>query len=169
MDHLSDKSVQYREVFACFGLAMYHTQCLEKEIGILLATQFNPRFLASNEEKRDRAFDAAFAKTLGMLITELKKTMNVPSDLEARLVQAVKARNWLSHHYFWERSGHILTEEGREYMIEELTKTAEEMNQLDNLLTTLGMEWFKQHGITNELLQEHLAQLVEETKRRLTQ
>jgi hypothetical protein len=78
-DHdLPVEAKQRRETFARFGLAMYHAQCVERQIGILLATTLNPDFLRSSQEERDRFFDVEFAKTLGRLVGVLgeKLTLN---------------------------------------------------------------------------------------------
>lgn len=52
---------QRRETFARFGLAMFQAQCVERQIGILLATTLNRDCLRLPPEERERLFEMEFA------------------------------------------------------------------------------------------------------------
>jgi hypothetical protein len=149
-------AAQRRETFARFGLAMYHAQCVERQIGILLAMTFYPNFLRTSPEERDRFFDREFSKTLGSLVATLRQRINVPDDFDRRLRRAVKLRNWLAHEYFWQRPGSILTWDGRERMIAELRETADFLNAMDQELTRISDNWLNRVGLPRNVIEAEL-------------
>ena len=72
-EDLSFEAQQRREGFARFGLAMYFSQCLEVQIGLLLASMYNQEFLRVPPEDRDAFFDRGSKKTLGRMKRDLGK------------------------------------------------------------------------------------------------
>lgn len=144
---------QRRETFARFGLAAYEAQCVERQLGILLATTLNPRFFQSSPEERDRFFDTEFAKTLGQMLTALRARTTLAPTLEPRLRQALELRNWLAHNYFGERADSILSWDGRERMISELQETADFLASVDVELTTISEQWLQRAGISKKKIE----------------
>ena len=140
---------QNREVFGRFGLAMYHAQCLEIQIGQMAAT-YDPKFAEMSPDERGRAFDEEQEKTLGRLIERLAKRMAMSSVLRGRLIEAKKLRNWLAHRYFWERAKDILKPEGRDNMIVELQEKADFFKELDQELTDFAQELLFRAGASRE-------------------
>lgn len=57
----------------------------------------------------DEFMDRHFERPLGKLIGSLRAVTTVPSDLDARLREALESRNWLAHHFFRERAREFLT------------------------------------------------------------
>ena len=53
MENLDYDSQQRRETFALYGLAMYHAQCFEKSLVIVVSAAYNKEYFKSdsNEEK----------------------------------------------------------------------------------------------------------------------
>lgn len=144
---------QRRETFARFGLAMFQAQCVERQIGILLATTVNREFLRTPSEERARLFEMEFARTLGNLVKALRERMTVASEFESRLRRAVEIRNWLAHDYFWERAGSILTWDGRQGMISELQAAADYLGAVDEELTAISMHWLDRIGVSREAVE----------------
>lgn len=161
MEILDADARQRREVFARYGLAMYHAQCIEKSLAILLSAVFEKRFLSSTPEVRDELFDQAFGKTLGVLFRELERRVSVPPQLRGSLKTALRGRNWLAHDYFFERAGELLTRKGREKMIEELTKLSDDFSKIDNQLASIYEKWTQKVGITQEVIDEQMRKLVQ--------
>lgn len=156
-EELPFEAQQRREVFARFGLAMYFAQCLERQIGFLLATMYNQEFLQVPPEERDAFFDREAAKTLGRMKRDLGKKTYLSTTLESRLHEAVKLRNWLAHRYFGERDLNITTPEGREQMIFELQEKADFLKELDREFTQLLLQWFYSKGGSKEEFKLELA------------
>src|SRR6266540_570841 len=132
-----------KEVYARFGLAMYWAQAVEREIGILLAAVYNPAFGRSTPDERERAFHEEFSKTLGHLVAKLGETGRVKPDFDSRLLKSVETRNWLSHHYFWDRAGHFMSQEGRDFMLEELTGISDELRAINDVLSPISQRWLE--------------------------
>ena len=161
-DDLDDAAKQRREVFARFGLASYHAQCLERQIGIMVSTSYNREFAKATPEERDIIFDAIFSKTFGKLLRKLATVITIPPNLDQRLTAALKKRNWLIHDYFYDRASHLLSRKGRDQMINELTDIYTEFNQLDEHLDGVMDRWCEKAGITKGVLDHHMERLHQE-------
>ncbi len=160
MEQLDLESEQIKEVYARFGLAIYQAQCLERQLAILLSTEYSPGPKKMTRDQYDELLQLHFQKTLGSLITYLRKSVDIPNDLESILTDALKKRNWLVHHYFWEKAGQFMTESGRIRMIQELQGLAFFFDRIDKLLTEISHKWCEQHGITEEMVQKQLEELL---------
>jgi len=162
MEKLDVESRQRRETFARYGLAMYHAQCVEKSLAILVSAVFNKEFLPCSPDSREHFFEEAFSKTVGSLLQLLRNHISVPPNLDLTLKKTLEKRNWLAHNYFWERAGEIVTTRGRENMIKELTELSDYFSRIDEHLVSIYDKWAKKVGITPETLEEHLIVLIKE-------
>jgi len=162
MEPLDLESQQIREVYARFGLAMYQAQCLERQLAILLATAYGPGPHKLTKCDYERLLGSLFKKTLGNLIQKLQESVTLPNDFELMLREALGKRNWLAHRYFWERAGHFMTEKGRMLMINELQVIAEELDQLDQVLTQTSCDWMKKAGIPEEVMDREMERILRE-------
>mgnify|MGYP001614264598 FL=1 len=160
MEELDDNAQERRETFARYGLTMYHAQCVEKSLAILVSSVFNKEFLPSVLDRREEIQDDVFSKTIGRLLQRMRKQIAVPPNLDRTLDEAHQKRNWLAHEYFWERAGELLTKPGRDKMIEELTTLSEFFSKVDAHLTAIYEKWAKRIGIPDEAIQERLRQLI---------
>ena len=113
--------------------------------------------MSSTPDERDAFFESEFAKTLGGMVTELRKRATIAPEFESRLQRGVELRNWLTHRYFWERAGSILTWEGREQMILELREAADYLGVLDAELTAVGEGWFVKAGGSMKTVEAEMA------------
>ena len=68
----------------------------------------------------DELLEGHSEQTLGRLVGEARECIALPSDLQSRLDEVLRSRNWLVHAFFWDRAGHFITEQGRRFMLEEL-------------------------------------------------
>ena len=161
-EELSFHEQQRREVFARFGLAMYFSQCLEKQVGIMLSSMFNETFLQVSSNYRDEFFDENASKTLGQMVTVLKNKGCLTDLLEARLRDAVKIRNWLAHQYFYERDKSILTLDGCGKMIAELQEKADSFKELDDELISMLRRWLKEKGVTEDEIKSEIDNYLKE-------
>ena len=57
----------------------------------------------------------------GSLVRDLRRTtQQIPNNFEHAVKRALEYRNWLAHHYFWERAAHFDSAKGRLSMVAEL-------------------------------------------------
>ena len=152
MDNLDFNSQQRREAFALYGLAMYHAQCFEKSLVIIVFIAYNKKYFKSDFEQRENLFNDSFKKTAGQLLSKLKKMIRVSDDLEDVLVEAVKKRNWLTHNYFWENSLSIITTEGREKMINDLQELSNYFSKMDERMVEIYQKVFNKIGLTEDVV-----------------
>jgi hypothetical protein len=163
MEKLDENAQQRRETFARYGLAMYQAQCVEKSLAILVSSVFNKEFLLSSPDRRGEIQNEVFAKTIGRLLTRMRKQISVPPTLDRTLEEAWQKRNWLAHDYFWHRAGETSTTRGRNKMIDELTELSDFFSKVDAYLVSIYEKWNNKIGlsqttleaITNKLIKKH--------------
>jgi len=156
------ESEHIKEVYAHYGLAMYEAQCVERQLAILLATEYGPAFQSMTRDCYDELLKSLFKKTFGGLLHKLEKSIGIPDGFEQRLRNALKKRNWLAHHYFWERAGHFMTERGRNSMIEELRTVTEKLHELDQELIEVSKRWMEKVGLPEEIVELEKERLIHE-------
>lgn len=164
MENLDYDSQQRRETFALYGLAMYHAQCFEKSLVIIVSAAYNNEYLKSDFNKREELFSSSFKKTTGQLVSKLKEMVKIPDDFENTLIVAVKKRNWLAHDYFWENSYSIMTTEGREKMINELQELSDYFSKMDERMVNMYQKIFNKIGLTEEVVLNHLSEILKKNK-----
>lgn len=158
---IDSESSQIKEVYAQFGLVMYQVQCFERTLAILLVTAYAPDLQEITRSQYEELLGRYFQRTLGNLINQLREFITVSRYLEITLSRALQKRNWLVHHYFWERAITFLREDGRESVIKELRKIGEFFEDMDLRLTTIVKEWGRKQGITEETTQRRIQRLID--------
>lgn len=141
---------QRREVFARFGLAMFFAQCLEQQLGLMLASMYNREFFELPPGGRDEFYERELSKSLGLMANDLRNRTSISVTLSDRLKDAVKIRNWLAHDYFAQRAREITVFNEREKMISELQEKADFLEALDREFTEIMHKWLEHHGISKE-------------------
>lgn len=164
MEELDEDSRQRRETFARYGLAMYHAQCVEKSLAILVSSVFNKDYLPSPPEHRDEILDEVFSRTIGTLLFRLKQQVSIPPNLDRTLEEARQKRNWLAHEYFWARAGEILTNRGRDKMLEELDSLSDFFSNVDTHLVSIYDRWMAKVGVPQSLIKDEIAKLIKENE-----
>jgi hypothetical protein len=164
MDELYTNSLQRREAFARYGLAMYHAQCVEKSLAILVSSVFNKEFLPSAPDRREEIQNEIFSKTIGRLLKRLEKQITIPPNLARTLDEALQKRNWLAHEYFWERAVELLTTAGRDKIIDELTELSDFFSKLDAHLAKIYGKWTNKIGLSEVAIEEGMKRLIKQNK-----
>lgn len=164
----NDKGEQVKEVYARFGLALYHAQVLEHGlVNALVVLDLIPssRHLARSKDEWglqvDNFMDRQFEKTMGRMIAALRSVATVPEDLEALLRRALQKRNWLAHDFFRERATQFLDSAGREQMLAEVDECCEEFEAADRRLDEVVAPLRNAAGLTDEMLREAFEQLAQ--------
>ncbi len=161
---------QCKDVYSYYGLAMYHAQCLEQGmIQLIIFLEYFPKAVLgfSNKEKWTEDYNEFFSKqsskTMGQLLGRLRQ-LGIPCEkLEHDLREAKELRNWLAHDYFSERATQFMNEEGRNIMVEELSKAREQLTAVENIVNKLFMEAASKYGLTNDMLDKIMEEMLEES------
>lgn len=147
-----------KEVYARFGLAYYHSECLHRELGNTYSflTFWNSSHITTHRAEEKMAY--AYSLTLGKLVDELKSLLS--EDLYKRLDFAVEKRNFLAHHFWYERIHKMYTEDGILSLIDELAELASLFDSLDEEVQAYFSGRWEELGITPDLLKTILEQMV---------
>ncbi len=156
---------QAREVYARFGLAVYCGQCVERQLGMILATMYGDFSAIVTRDDFDLAVEKEFGKTLGRMTRDLTRAVALPAAFEGRLRHAVRERNRLVHSYFYDRVVEFASADGREAMIVELQEAADFLRDFDDELQEIHQCWLDRFGISAERVREEVAKLKREAQK----
>lgn len=104
------------------------------------------------EVEFDAFMNQQFEQTLGRLIRGLRSATLVPTELEGLLTDALKTRNFLTHHFFRERAEAFMSRDGRETMIHELERAQRLFEAADDKLIETVKPVREKYGLTDERL-----------------
>jgi hypothetical protein len=153
-----------KEVFAFFGLCSYCLQVLEQGL-INLAVALRIRGLT---RLTDRDFVVLFEemgrKTLGQLIGDVRRQIDVSSDLEDTLRGALHDRNYIAHQFFAIHDIDFASDRGRTAMINELRQITKRIQAIDRQLESVTHPLFERLGLTAEMVQKELVKMNAEAK-----
>jgi hypothetical protein len=91
-------------MFARFGLATYHLQCVERSFAIWITLTSTKNQLISGDQL-DYEMSEEFQHTLGQILARLEELPEkLPSPNREKLFTALKYRNHLIHDYWWEKT-----------------------------------------------------------------
>jgi hypothetical protein len=155
-DDLVDDEI-IKEVYALFGLAYYNSECLHRELGNIYTIL---TFKSSSDITTSRAEEKmayAYSLTLGKLLGELKEVFS--EDLYQRLANGVEKRNFLAHHFWYERDYLMFSKKGVLQIIEELSELSDLFSGLDEELQIHFRPKWEEFGLTEELFTEALQQI----------
>lgn len=154
-----DADEHVKTVYAQFGLALYLAQVLEHGLAnALMCAELLPRRAGKPvprkewEVKFDAFMDQQFEQTLGRLVRGLRNATSVPTELEGLLTNALKTRNFLTHHFFRERAEAFMSCDGREAMIHELERAQGLFELADEKLTEVAKPLREKYGLSDERL-----------------
>jgi hypothetical protein len=143
-----------KELYATFGLAHYHSECLHRELcnKYLIATFESPSYITRPRVEEKLAH--AYSLTLGEITKQFKHL--VPHKLFSELNEVVEKRNFLAHHFWFERAHLMLTAAGVHKMLHELNELSELFSDLDKKISMHFEPKRKELGLTDEILQAAL-------------
>lgn len=147
-----------REMYARFGLAYYHSEVLHRGLCIILAMSDLPRRDLITRPRVEEHLAHAFSLTLGDVITELDG--NIPAKYSTRLADVREKRNFLAHHFWFDRAHLMFRADHIRGLIDELDGYTEIFSRLDEETSA----WFHARqtelGLTDDILQDCLAHIL---------
>jgi len=147
-----------REMYARFGLAYYHSEVLHRGLCLILALSDLPRRDLITRLRVEERLAHTFTLTLGDVISELAG--KIPDAFSIRLEKALNNRNFLAHHYWFDRA-HLMSQADHiRQLIEELAGYTQIFNQLDEEIS----QWFSgkrvEFGLTDEVIQNCMTRIL---------
>lgn len=159
-------SEQQKEVYARFGLAIHSAQILEYGlVNALVYADLMPNRKPNHTGLDfDLFMDKHFKSTMGNLILNFNKHVNVPDDFGLLLLEARNRRNFLAHHYFRERALDFVSVRGMNGMIIELDATRELFDRTDTALGDIFRPIREKFGITDEVIESYRREIIASTQ-----
>jgi len=108
-----------KEVYALFGLAYYLSECLHRGLCFLFVLGTFQSASGITRPRFEEKLEHAFGLTMGQLLSEVGPL--VSSDLVTQVRLALNKRNYLAHHFWYERIHMLYSQSGVESLCTELT------------------------------------------------
>ncbi len=159
-----DEREQHHEVYAWAGLALYFAQVLEQAVLTLLFIARMANATITEFASADEFFGKHERKTLGALLDDVGKHVDLPSDLRQQAVSALARRNLVAHRYFSERLESLLTCDGRQTVVNELAESCGLFRDVADSLAELTFRFGERFGLTPEVVANEMALISAESR-----
>ena len=157
-----DEDDHHKEVYAYAGLALYKAQCLEVEVCNFLILHHIVSNRKITADERDAFINRAERQTLGRLLHEMRRVVNVDDDFEDMLANSLQKRNFFIHDYFRDRVAGFMCADSRDDLIKELQELASLFEQSDSRVQLLTNNARQALGLTDEHIRSVLADMFSE-------
>ena len=147
-----------REVYTRFGLAYYQSECLHRELCMILAWSGLPSPGLITRPRVVERLAHAFSLTLGDVAAKLEGVL--PAELRGELREAVDRRNFLAHHFWFERAHLMFSVEDVHELIVELNEDTELFDRLDTKISEWSEPKRRELGLTDEVVQASLRRIL---------
>jgi hypothetical protein len=131
-DDVTERDEAVKNVFAHFGAAYYQAEVLHRGLCNLLVWKAIASAGAMNRYRVEEHLAEAFKTTLGQIVKELSSCFAVADT--ATLEEAVSKRNFVAHHFWFERVHLMATSDGCEALVAELSLAEELFRKADELV-----------------------------------
>ena len=162
-----DTGEHSKEVYARFGLALYHAQVLEHGLvnalvflDLIPSRRAQVASASSWPQLLNGFMDRHFEDTMGQMLRSLAAVTAVPSELEGLLRDALQRRNWLAHDFFRERATEFLTSAGRDQMLAEVDECRFSFQTADRGLDDATRTSRQAAGISDEMLKRVTQEMI---------
>jgi hypothetical protein len=147
-----------RELYARFGVAYYQSECVHRGLCMILAWSGLPSPDLVTRPRVEERLAHAFSLTLGDVAAKLEAVL--PAELNGELQEAVKMRNFLAHHFWFERAHLMFSVDNVHNLITELERYADVFDRLDNELDEWSKSKRQELGLTEEVLENSLKRIL---------
>ena len=143
---------QYKEVYARFGLCIFHFQMLEHQLINMILSYYKMRNMKMNQIEYKELFHSYSDSTMGKLIQVVNDLYNIEDPMRKELWIIHKERNYFAHHYFKDKSFMWDALENRICFITEIDLVDTRTRDMDKQLTEMERKNLASIGITQEII-----------------
>jgi len=156
---MDEQSELIKEMFARFGTAYYESEVLHRGLCNVyaLATFETPESIT--RPRVDEKITYAYSLTLGQVIKESKHLF--PVDIQEQLDLALSKRNFLAHHFWFEKNHLMFDKRGLLQLQNELIEFTDFFDGLDKTISNFFQPIRQKFGITDEMIQEIYERLLQ--------
>jgi len=156
---MDEQSELIKEIFARFGTAYYESEVLHRGLCNIyaLATFETPESVTS--PRLDEKLTYAYSLTLGQVIKEAKHIF--PADIQVQLDLALSKRNFLAHHFWFEKNHLMFDKQELLQLQNELIEFANFFDGLDKIISNFFTPIRQKFGVTDEMIQEIYGRLLQ--------
>ena len=139
-DALTDR---FRLAWKETGRALWFIQQTEETLVLYLSLILHPK---GKREACLAMLEKHFKKTLGALLSELRKSVEVPADFDSRLSKFNDERNWLAHRIGRENYADLYDRKKFEALFRRLDDLKEEAKAITDMFSRLCDKWLIVNG-----------------------
>jgi hypothetical protein len=147
-------SEEVREVYAYFGLAYYMAEVMHRGLCDLFVLEQLPD-RGVTRPRLEELYSLAFSSTIGFLATRLAD--RYPEDVRAKVREAVERRNFLAHHFWYDRIHLMMSSEGCSQLVGELTHYRDLFKTVDEQTDQLVEPQHARLKVPKELIDRAMA------------
>ena len=149
-----------RDLYATFGLAYYQSECLHRGLCIALAYLGFPKADFLTRPRVEELLAQSFSLTLGEVAENLEGIL--PAEWNTEVQKAVELRNFLAHHFWFDRAHLMHNVDNVRLLIAQLNGYADKFDKLDARISAWSKlkEKQEQLGITDEILEDSLTKIL---------
>ncbi len=134
-----------KEVYAHFGLTYYFSECLHRGLCNYYALYSFRDKTVVTRARTEELLSISFKSTFGQVLEKTKKFHS--PEISKRLDVALEIRNFLAHHFWFDRIHLMAKEPGLRQMIEELQGYESFFQEINRNIEWLVKEKIKEFGI----------------------
>jgi hypothetical protein len=147
-----------RDVYAHFGRAYYFCECVHRALCAAEVLVDFPEAYGTTAPRLEEKLSIAYSRTMGGSLEAVGHLL--PDDLREQVRAAVAKRNFLAHHFWFDRVHLMSSDAGLVQLREELSSLADEMTALDETLTAFLQPRWQSLGVTEEVIDDALADVL---------
>jgi hypothetical protein len=156
---MDEQSELIKEIFARFGTAYYESEVLHRGLCNIYALTTFETPESATRPRVDEKLAYSYSLTLGHVIKETKHLF--PAGIQEQLDLALSKRNFLAHHFWFERNHMMFDKQGLLQLRNELVELADFFDSLDQTISDFIQPICKKFGITDEMIQKIYGRLLQ--------
>ncbi len=149
IDSFSDSDL-IKEVYARFGLAYYLSECLHKSLCIIYVMSSFEQPSEMTKPRIEELLSYSFSRTLGQIIRELADRLD--HELYLELEGIINKRNFLAHHFWFEKVHLMYSNKGLDEIISELDDCKIIFEEIDERIISYYEKLRMQFGLTDDII-----------------
>lgn len=148
-------------IYLEMGAAVQDCQRIELYISFIVTLLIDLSDGDLTEQEFRGSMENLGAQTMGRLMEEIKLKVGFTDESVHALRKALKARNFLIHRFYNERSDLLLTHEGRQKALREIRSKRESLNTANGMLDPVMKDLIRLKGIDMDRFKMELEEMFE--------